>query len=122
MPILARTEQLSRIRVGLPRSIATNRAWTLASTPVSAHRARERRRVEPLACPALARKLRLGVPSRRNRHNVAARALSRCAGDLGRPPAANNKTARFRYPGQRRLTRSQARAIRPATQREETVA
>src|SRR4051812_36362000 len=48
-PRLARTEQVSRIRSGWPRSIAASKAWTFASNPVSAQRLRQRRRVEPLA-------------------------------------------------------------------------
>ncbi len=71
LPRLARTEQLSRIRVGLPRSMATNIACTLCSKLVCAQRSKVRRSVEPLAWPALARKLRHGVPSRRNRRKVA---------------------------------------------------
>src|SRR3954464_6924897 len=47
-PRLAHTEQLSRIRVGLPGSIATSSACTLASTAFSAQYVRNRRRVEPL--------------------------------------------------------------------------
>src|SRR3954451_5339318 len=70
-PRLARTEQLSRIRVGLPRSIATSSACTLASTAFSAQKARNRRKVEPLACSRVARRLRHGRPSRRNRRRVA---------------------------------------------------
>src|SRR5687768_6268002 len=46
---LARTEQLSRIRSGWPRSMPTSTACTWASTPVSAQRVSHRRRVEPLA-------------------------------------------------------------------------
>ena len=70
-PRLARTEQLSKISVGLPRSMATSIAWTLRSRPVRAQRAKVRRSVEPLAWPTLARKLRHGVPSRRNWRKVA---------------------------------------------------
>src|SRR3954469_6472840 len=70
-PRLARTEQLSRIRVGLPRSIATSSACTLARTAFSAQKARNRRRVEPLTCSIVARRLRHGRPSRRNRRRVA---------------------------------------------------
>src|SRR3954454_14751512 len=47
-PRLARTEQLSRIRVGLPRSIATSSACPVASSAFSAQKARNRRKVEPL--------------------------------------------------------------------------
>ena len=48
-PRLARTEQLSTFRSGLPRSMAASSACTFASKPVSAQRARQRRSVEPLA-------------------------------------------------------------------------
>src|SRR5215203_5898138 len=68
---LARTEQLSRIRSGWPRSMPTSRACPWASTPVSAQRVSHRRRVEPLACAAVAVRLRQGVPSRRKRRKVA---------------------------------------------------
>src|SRR4051812_4277034 len=47
-PRLARTEQVSRIRSGWPRSMPTSTAWTCASTPVSAQRVSHRRRVDPL--------------------------------------------------------------------------
>ena len=70
-PRLARTEQLSPIRVGLPRSMATSIACTLRSRPVRAQRTKVRRSVEPLAWPALARRLRHGVHSRRNWRKVA---------------------------------------------------
>src|SRR3954467_1870923 len=70
-PRLARTEQLSRIRSGSPRNIATRRAWTRCSRLISAQSASRRRRVEPLAWAEVARKLRHGVPSRRNRRRVA---------------------------------------------------
>jgi len=49
----------------------TSRACTWASTPVSAQRVSHRRRVEPLAGSRVALRLRQGVPSRRNRRNVA---------------------------------------------------
>src|SRR4051794_34369306 len=70
-PRLARTLQLSRIRSGPPRSMATSRACTRWSRLTSAHSARRRRRVEPLAWSAVARRPRHGVPSRRNRRRVA---------------------------------------------------
>src|SRR4029453_2394580 len=70
-PRLARTEQLSRIRSGWPRSMPTSTAWTCASRPIRAQRVSHRRRVEPLACAAVAVRLRQGVPSRRKRRNVA---------------------------------------------------
>src|ERR1700761_1332065 len=70
-PRLARTEQVSRIRSGWPRSMPTSMAWTRASKPVSAQPARQRRRVAPLAWAAVAVRLRHGVPSRRNRRRVA---------------------------------------------------
>src|SRR3954466_14231062 len=70
-PRLARTEQLSRIRSGWPRSIATSRACTRCSRLTWAQPARRRRKVEPLAWPGLATRLRHGAPSRRNRRTVA---------------------------------------------------
>src|SRR5947209_16668690 len=70
-PRLARTEQLSRIRSGSPRNIATRRAWTRCSRLTSAQSASRRRRVEPLARAEGARRLRHGGPSRRNRRRVA---------------------------------------------------
>src|SRR3954452_9028740 len=69
-PRLARTEQVSRIRSGWPRSMLTSSTCTFASTAVSAQRARQRRRVEPLACSSVAVRLRQGVPSRRKRRSV----------------------------------------------------
>src|SRR5215212_7410056 len=69
-PRLARTEQLSRIRSGWPRSMPTSTACTWASTPVSAQRVSHRRRVEPLAWSPVAVRLRQGVPSRRKRRKV----------------------------------------------------
>ena len=47
-PRLARTLQLSRIRSGWPRSIATSTAWTRCSRLIAAQSARRRRKVEPL--------------------------------------------------------------------------
>ena len=70
-PRLARTEQLSMISVGLPRSMATSRAWTRPSTPVLAQCSKCRRSVEPLASAAVACKLRHGVPSRTKRRKQA---------------------------------------------------
>src|SRR5215210_839864 len=49
----------------------TSTACTCASRPVSAQRVSHRRRVEPLACAAVAVRLRQGVPSRRKRRKVA---------------------------------------------------
>src|SRR3954452_23800440 len=59
-PRLARTEQLSRIRVGSPRNMLTSTAWTCASRPLCAHCSRYRGGVEPLAWAAVARRLRQG--------------------------------------------------------------
>src|SRR4051794_8158765 len=70
-PRLARTEQLSRIRSGSPRSIATSRACTRWSRLTAAQPASRRRRVEPLAWAGVAFRPRHGVPSRRNRRRVA---------------------------------------------------
>src|SRR4051812_14145654 len=70
-PRLARTEQLSRIRSGWPRSIASRTAWTRCSRLTAAQSASRRRRVEPLAWAEVARRLRHGVPSRGNRRRVA---------------------------------------------------
>ena len=67
----ARTEQVSRISIGMPRSMATRRACTPVSRPLRAQASRRRRSVEPLASPTLAVRLRHGVPSRRNRRSVA---------------------------------------------------
>src|SRR3569832_816996 len=79
----ARTEQVSRIRSGWPRSMLTSRACTLPSTAVSAQRARQRRRVEPLACSSVAVRLRQGVPSRRKRRKVATSRMVSVGGWLG---------------------------------------
>jgi hypothetical protein len=49
----------------------TSRTWTLPSRPVSAQRARQRRRVEPLAWFAVALSSRQGVPSREKRRSIA---------------------------------------------------
>src|SRR4051812_21433650 len=68
---LARTEQLSRIRSGWPRSMPTSTAWTCASRPIWAQRVSHRRGAEPPAGAAAAVRLRQGVPPRRNRRNVA---------------------------------------------------
>src|SRR4051812_22917173 len=70
-PRLARTEQLSRIRSGSPRSIATSRACTRWSRLTAAQPASRRRRVEPLAWAGVAVRPRHGVPSRRNRRRAA---------------------------------------------------
>jgi hypothetical protein len=70
-PRLARTEQLSTIGSELPRSIATSVACTRASTPSRAQASKQRRSVEPLTLSRVARKLRHGVPSRRNWRKVA---------------------------------------------------
>ena len=68
---MVRTEQLSRISVGSLRSMATNMAWTRASTPSCAQCSSQRRSVEPLTFPSVARRLPQGVPSRRNWRRVA---------------------------------------------------
>src|SRR3954451_3327175 len=70
-PRLARTEQLSRIRSGSPRSIATSRACTRWSRLTAAQPASRRRRVDPLAWAGVAFRPRHGVPSRRNRRRAA---------------------------------------------------
>ena len=60
---LARTEQVSRIRSGWPRSIPTSRACTFASRPRSLQRAgNRRRRVAPLAWLRVALRLRQACP------------------------------------------------------------
>jgi hypothetical protein len=82
-PRLARTEQLSRIRSGLPRSMATNVACALRSRPARAQAVSQRRRVEPLTWCASARKLRHGVPSRRNCRMVASTRMVGAGGWLG---------------------------------------
>src|SRR3954464_8182734 len=66
-PRLARTEQLSRIRSGWPRSMLTSRVCTRGNTLLSAQRVNQRRSVEPLTWLSVAVRLRQGVPSRRNR-------------------------------------------------------
>jgi hypothetical protein len=81
-PRLARTEQVSRIRVGSPRSMPTSTAWTWGSKPICAHCSRWRRKVEPLALSAVARRLRQGVPSRTNCCKVAS---TRTVADRGWP-------------------------------------
>ena len=81
-PRLARTEQVSRIRVGSPRNIPTSTAWTCANTPRCAHCSRCRRKVEPLTLPVVAVRLRHGVPSRRNWRKVAS---TRTVADRGWP-------------------------------------
>src|SRR4051794_17984120 len=98
-PRLARTEQLSRIRSGSPRSIATSRACTRCSRLTSAQSARRRRRVEPLAWAGLAARLRQGVPSRRNRRRVAStRTVSAggCPGPGSRVPSRRSITVAIR--------------------------
>jgi len=74
-PRLARTEQLSTIRSqarsGWLRSMPTSMECTCRSTPVCVQSAKRRRKVDPLALASVARRLRHGVPSRRNRRNVA---------------------------------------------------
>ena len=45
--------------------------WTCRSTPVCAQSASRRSKVEPLALVSVARRLRYGVPSRKNRRRVA---------------------------------------------------
>ncbi len=71
LPRLAPTEQLSRIRSGWPCSMPTSTEWARANRPVLDQRAKQRRRVEPLASTSVALRLRHGVPSRRNRRSVA---------------------------------------------------
>src|SRR4051812_20337339 len=98
-PRLARTEQLSRIRSGWPRSVATSRACTRCSRLTSAQSARRRRRVEPLAWAEVARRLRHGVPSRRNRRKVASTrtvATGGCPGPGSRVPARRSITVAIR--------------------------
>src|SRR4051812_12260859 len=70
-PLLARTEQLPRIRSGWPRSMPPSGACPWPSPPVSAQRVSHRRRGEPLAWSRVALRLRQGVPSRRKRRKVA---------------------------------------------------
>jgi hypothetical protein len=64
------TEQLSRIRSGWPRSMPIQ-AETLASSRGLTRRARQRRRVRPLAAFVLVSKLCQGAPSRRTSRSVA---------------------------------------------------
>jgi len=49
----------------------TSMECTCRSTPVRAQSAKRRRKVDPLAWASVARRLRHGVPSRRNRRKVA---------------------------------------------------
>src|ERR1700741_4594413 len=92
-PRLARTEQVSRIRSGWPRSMPTSMAWTRASRPVSAQRARQRRRVGPLAWAAVAVRLRHGVPSRRNRRSVATTRIVSVGGWPGPRPGGRSQAS-----------------------------
>src|SRR4051812_35262346 len=49
----------------------TNTALACGGGPIRAQRVSHRRRVAPLPCAAVAVRLRQGMPSRRNRRNVA---------------------------------------------------
>src|SRR5215218_4655178 len=104
---LARTEQLSRIRSGWPRSMPTSRACTWASTPVSAQRVNHRRRVEPLACAAVAVRLHQGVPSRRKRRKVlSTRTVS--AGGWPRAPSGGGSQTSMTVAIRRKILLSKA--------------
>ena len=92
-PRLARTEQLSMIKVGLPRIMATSMACTLGKVPVCAQRAKARRKVEPLAWASSARRLRHGVPSRRNRRRVASTRTTSDRGCSGPSPCGSSQHA-----------------------------
>lgn len=88
-PRLARTEQLSRIGSGRPRSMPTGMAWVCANRPASARLAKQRRRVEPPARSPVAARLRHGL--------LAARRL-RPAPSPPLPPAAGAARPRSRPP------------------------
>src|ERR1700759_2427237 len=92
-PRLARTEQVSRIRSGWPRSMLPSRTWTLPSTAVWAQRAKQRRRVAPLAWAAVAVRLRHGVPSRRNRRSVATTRIVSVGGWPGPRPGGRSQAS-----------------------------
>jgi hypothetical protein len=93
---LARTEQLSRTGSGQPRSIPANRACTFASRPVLAQRARQRRRIEPMAWSSAAFRPRQGVPTlgaAQSRHHPGGLG-GRCPGPwLGCRPQASTTVA-----------------------------
>ena len=68
---LVRTEQLPKIRIGLPRNMAIRKACTFPSRLVRVQRAKARCRIEPPVLFSPIRRLRHRVPSRRNWRRVA---------------------------------------------------
>jgi hypothetical protein len=84
LPFLALSVGLgpAKIRSGRQRGMRTSRACTRPSRPVRDQRTRQRRGIEPLALSVVARKLRQGVPSRRNPRRVASTRTK----DVGRWP------------------------------------
>src|SRR5689334_10149176 len=85
----------------------TSRACTWASTPVSAQRVSHRRRVEPLACAAVAVRLRQGVPSRRKRRKVrSTRTVS--VGGWPRPPSRGGSQTSMTVASRRKILTSKA--------------